>query len=127
MTTAKKHLMVFILILVFYCLPTLVLAASITEQMKGALGSVALPTGDEDKALGFVGSAIAVFLSLLGILFLGLVIYGGAIWMTARGQEEKIDQAKDILKAAITGLIITLSAYGISYFVTSRLQETLTK
>jgi len=38
--------------------------------------------------------------------------------MTAGGEDEKVTKAKDILQAAVIGLVITLSAYSITYFVT---------
>jgi hypothetical protein len=41
--------------------------------------------------------------------------------MTARGDEGKVEKAVDIIRASIIGLIITLSAYAITFFVTSRL------
>ncbi len=68
-----------------------------------------------------VGGIIAAVLGMLGTLFLVLTIYAGVLWMTASGEEGKIEKAKDILKAAIIGLAIVLSAYTITYFVGSKL------
>jgi len=71
-----------------------------------------------------VGMVVAALLSLLGVFFLILIIYGGIIWMTAEGDESKVEKAQGILRSAIIGLIITLSAYAISYFVVSILAQT---
>lgn len=60
-------------------------------------------------------------LSLVGSVFLILTIYAGILWMTARGREDKAEEAKNILKASIIGLFIVVSAYAITVFVTSRL------
>lgn len=68
-----------------------------------------------------VGTIIASVLGMLGTVFLVLTIYAGVLWMTASGEEAKIEKAKEILKAAIIGLAIVLSAYTITYFVGSRL------
>lgn len=68
-----------------------------------------------------VSDVIKVGLSLLGVLFLILMIYGGYLWMTASGNEQQVEKAKDLIKAAIIGLVIVVSAYAISYFVMSRL------
>ncbi len=68
-----------------------------------------------------VGGIIAAILGMLGTVFLVLTIYAGVLWMTASGEEAKIEKAKEILKAAIIGLAIVLSAYTITYFVGSRL------
>ncbi|MFA6522435.1 MAG: Ig-like domain-containing protein [Patescibacteria group bacterium] len=64
-----------------------------------------------------IGRIIGVFLSLLGVIFLGLVIYAGYMWMTAGGDAEKVNKAKRVLIQAAIGFIIILSAYGITSFV----------
>lgn len=49
-------------------------------------------------------------LTLLGLLFLIMIIRGGLIWMTAGGEEEKARQAKLIIKNSVYGLAIVLLA-----------------
>ncbi len=73
-----------------------------------------------------VGRIIQAFLGLLGVIFLGLTIYGGYRWMMARGNEQEVDKAKETIKAGVIGLAIMLSGYAISSFVVSNLtNETL--
>ena len=73
-----------------------------------------------------IAKIIRQVLGLLGIIFLILIIYAGLTWMTAAGDEGKIDRAKKIISAAIVGLAIVLAAYAITYFVaTSLLQATV--
>ncbi|HSR89362.1 MAG TPA: hypothetical protein VLK22_03140 [Candidatus Udaeobacter sp.] len=67
-----------------------------------------------------VGKFIKVILGTLGVVFLALTVYAGALWMTAGGNEENIEKAMGILKTAVIGLIIILSAYSITYFVLSK-------
>jgi hypothetical protein len=50
------------------------------------------------------------------------MIYGGYRWMMASGREEEVQKAKDTIKAAIIGLIIVLSAYTITYFISRSLE-----
>ena len=86
------------------------------------------------KAAGFgepksipeiIGALIGVALSFLGIIFLCLIIYGGFLWMTSAGNEEKVRKAQKVLSQATIGLIIVLSAYSITYFVFNALQATV--
>lgn len=56
-------------------------------------------------------------LSLVGILFFAYLVYGAYIWMTSKGNEEKVKAAATTLTNSIIGLIITLSAYAITYFL----------
>lgn len=57
---------------------------------------------------------------LLGIMTLVavvMIIIGGFTWLTAGGNEEKVDKAKKIISAAVIGLIIVLLAWAIVIFV----------
>jgi len=50
-----------------------------------------------------------------------LIIYAGFLWMTAGGNPEQVDKAKQWLTNAIIGLAIILAAYAISGFVIDNL------
>lgn len=69
-----------------------------------------------------VSRGIFVFLGLVGVIFLGLMIYAGIMWMIAQGYEDRVTKAKDTLLNALIGLIITMSAYAISYLVITSFQ-----
>ncbi len=66
-----------------------------------------------------VGRIIGVFLSFLGVIFFMLVVYGGFMWMTAAGNNDRVETAKKIIANAALGLIIVLSAYIITHLVTT--------
>ena len=78
-------------------------------------------TEGADNPLGFVSKIIKTVLSLLGLIFLVLTIYGGYLWMMARGDEKQVEKAKETIKAGVIGLAIMLSAYIISVNVLSYL------
>lgn len=68
-----------------------------------------------------MGTIIQVFITLLGLIFLGLAIYAGYLWMTARGKDEQVQKAKDILEQSTIGIVIILAAYAITAFIVNRL------
>ena len=68
-----------------------------------------------------IGQVVQVFLSLLGVIFMGYIVYAGNLWITARGEEEKIIKAKAIIRGSIIGIIIVFAAYAITVLVVSRL------
>jgi hypothetical protein len=70
-----------------------------------------------------IGGVIKAALSLVGTIFLGLTVYAGFLWMTASGDESKVEKAQNIIRSAVIGLIIALSAYGITNFVVGRVIE----
>jgi len=56
-------------------------------------------------------------LTFTGVVFLAILIYGGYLWMMARGNEEQIEKAKKIIKDAIIGIILIVLARLIIEFV----------
>ena len=89
----------------------------------GFLGKSANQAGYDlnTKPQNIIAIIIQTALMFLGVIFLILMIYGGYLWMTARGNEEQVTKAKNLISAAIIGLVIVLAAYAISYFIISRL------
>ncbi len=57
------------------------------------------------------------FLSLLGIIFIIMIIIAGYGWMMAQGEEAKVEKSKETIQRAIIGLIIIVCSYLITYFV----------
>jgi hypothetical protein len=51
------------------------------------------------------------------------MLYAGYNWMTAAGDEQKVEKAKDTITRAIIGIIITVSAYAITYFIFKYLDQ----
>lgn len=95
------------------------------QKAGGNLNAVAKTgAGFTDGDLGsVVGTVINAALSLIGLIFLVLMVYAGFMWMTAQGDEAKVDKAKDIIRASIIGLVITVSAYAITFFVTNKFES----
>ena len=74
-----------------------------------------------DNIPGLIGKIVGAGLAFVGIVFFLLTIYGGFLWMTARGNEQQIATAKDLLFSAIIGLLIVLAAYAITAYVGTQL------
>ncbi|MFA5163593.1 MAG: Ig-like domain-containing protein [Patescibacteria group bacterium] len=64
---------------------------------------------------------IQIFLSLLGAVTVILIIYAGALWMMSDGNEDKISQAKRILKQSVIGLVIIFASWSITTFILNKL------
>lgn len=64
-----------------------------------------------------IGRVIRILLSLTGTVFLALTVYAGVLWMTAAGNDEKVEKSQGILRAAAIGLVIVIASYGISALV----------
>ena len=79
--------------------------------------------GGSDTLEQKIGGIVQIALSFLGVIFFILMIYGGFLWMTASGNEQQVDKARNLITAAIIGLVIVVAAYAISYFVVKTLGE----
>lgn len=69
------------------------------------------------------GQIIGIILSFVGVVFLILMIYAGILWMTARGNEQQVSKAKDLLINATIGMIIVFSAYALTTFLGAQLLQ----
>ncbi|MBI2416209.1 MAG: hypothetical protein HYV33_06155 [Candidatus Kerfeldbacteria bacterium] len=66
---------------------------------------------------------ISIALTLLGMAFLVLLIYAGFLWALARGNEEAITKAKNLIKRAVIGFIIVMASLGISTTVFYQIRQ----
>jgi cytochrome bd-type quinol oxidase subunit 2 len=60
---------------------------------------------------------INLALGLMSLIAVVMIIIGGFTWLTAGGNEEKVDKAKKIISAAVIGMIIVIIAWAIVIFV----------
>lgn len=60
-------------------------------------------------------------LGVLALVAVIMVLIGGFKWMTAGGNDEKIESAKKLLYAAIIGLLIIVAAWGVSLYAINTL------
>jgi len=113
---------IFCLILFLNCV-NLAIAANLSDAFSGDdsfLDKAAIWAGydtDNPEVEIVIARVIQAALSFVGVVFLILAIYGGYLWMTARGNEDQVTKAKNTIRAAAIGLIIVLAAFAISVFV----------
>ncbi len=122
-----KQISILVLLIFILMIPYFVFADGPTTEsiLKGIGESSGYKTVGVDQftTAEIAGTAVSVFLSVLGMIFIGLMLYGGYMWMMDRGNEESIKKAKELIMNAIIGLIIVIAAYAISYFVFSRITQ----
>ena len=64
-----------------------------------------------------IGTVLGTALSLVGVLFFALMLYGGITWMLAHGNAEQEKKALGTITAAIIGILIVLGSYALTTFV----------
>lgn len=104
-----------LLLLGLFCLPAIAFA-------QGAIESVGIAAGFGSGDLpSIIGGIIKIILTLLGVVFLGLMIYAGFGWMTAGGDDKKVEKSKKTIISATVGLVLMLLAYAITTFIVNLL------
>lgn len=116
-----KQIVILVCLVALLVLPYFVFAKD-TEPLKilQNLGNKSGYSPEQQKPTSLaatVGTIVNAFLGLLGIIFIILIIYAGYNWMTASGNEQKLEKAKETIWRAIIGLIIVIAAYSIWVFI----------
>lgn len=91
-----------------------------TTASTAGLGTTATPLSE------IVGNIIYAALSLTGVIFVILIIYGGFMWMQARGNQEDVAKAKKIIESAIIGIVLIGLAFAITSFVITQITSAQT-
>lgn len=123
-----KRIAAFVLSLAFVCVfavpanvgaqNTGVSGQDFTQQFTDAAGiqsDAELPT--------IIGNIVYIILSFLGIVAVLIILLGGFKWMTAAGDDSKVEKAKKLIYSGIIGLVIIFAAFAIAVFVLNSLSS----
>src|SRR3989338_7714864 len=76
------------------------------EAIRPEDNPVADLTGGQGSFRALALLVINFFLGFLGLLAVMMIIYGGFLYVSSGGEQEKVDKAKKILLYAVVGIII---------------------
>ena len=99
--------------------PVALAAVNLSEQLDRAAGQGGAGYGESVDPRIIVSNIIRLLLTLVATIIFCLMVYAGYQWMTAGGNDEQIATAKQTIFNSTIGLIIILSAYGITILVTN--------
>ena len=106
------------LIMFILAIPLIAHAGYNIGNASGFVDRTAGRAGVQERDVGnIVADGLRGAIQLVGIFFLILMVYGGFMWMTARGNEDRITKARDTIIAAIIGIAVVVAAYAITVFV----------
>jgi len=92
------------------------LATTIRDSAFAPLGNTSLQT--------IIGRLIRGALLYAGMIALVMFVYGGVMWMTSAGNQERISKAKSTLVWATLGLVILFGAYAIVSVIVQAVGQT---
>ena len=91
----------------------------INKQNSALVGENGANLGAAKDPRIIAAGIIKVVLGLIATILVVYFIYGGFLIMTAAGNSDQVDKGKDTIKNGVIGLLIVLSAYSITTFVTT--------
>lgn len=107
----KKRIFSAVLTLAVLAVPAVASAQVSTGNFGATFG---LGTADLESTVVKIVQWVLGFLGLIAVI---MILYGGFMWMTAGGNEDKVATAKKIITAAVIGLIVVLLAWAVVIFV----------
>jgi Zn-dependent protease with chaperone function len=114
-----KKSLIFALALVFFAMTVM---PALAQLNTGIEYGTYTGLGTKDLREG-VMAIVRVLLGFLGIIAIVILLYGGFVWLTSAGNEEKVGQAKKVITSAIIGLVIVFISYAIAQFVITQLLQ----
>jgi hypothetical protein len=112
----KKIIILIFLFSLFLSLNNIAPVSAALDIGMERVKNIELAESDTDPR-DIIINIVKYFMTFLGIVAVCMILYGGYIWMTAVGNEDKVSKAKQIIVAGLIGMIIILSAYVIVDFI----------
>ena len=104
----KKNL--FFLTLAGWLLPVLAFADTLGLDK----ANVGLSTSSLES---MIANIVKTGLTLVGVIALAILVYGGFLYITAAGDSKQVDKAKTVIIYAVIGIIVIGLAYSLVAFV----------
>ena len=119
----SKKILNFIIVFVFFVsILVPVLQAQAVDLGINYARNLGLAEADPRDA---VVDLISLLMTFLGLIAIVIMLYGGFVWMTAAGNEERVSKAKKIIASGVIGLIVILSSFLIISFVETNVTNAL--
>ncbi len=104
---------------IFFAQPILAASPVDPDAFASFAANAGFSTGPSITVI--IARLIRTVISFLGIIAVMIVLYGGFMYMTAGGNEDRLKKAKNSIKNGLIGLVIVLSSFAIAQFVISKL------
>lgn len=119
----KISIFLFLTVLVFnFLVPAQVSALDLGMEYAENLD---LPVAEDDDVRDMAVTIIKYLITFLGIIAVAIILYGGFVWMTAAGNDDRVGKAKSIIIAGVIGLVIVIAAFAIVTFVINMANDAL--
>ncbi len=87
--------------------------------------NVSIPNAAKRDLRDTIINVLNILLGFLGLIAVIIILAAGFMWMTAGGNEKRLETARKLLIQGFIGLILILAAWGIAYFVVTTFEQQL--
>ncbi len=94
-----------------------------TLQLEGCRGSYICAPNEKNSVMNVLGMVVTVLIWISAIVSTIVIIVSGIMYALASGDPGKISKAKDALLYSVIGLVVSLLAFAIVYFVTEVMKQ----
>lgn len=99
---------------------------AIREGVRSTAAEATLVTSEEGGNIYIIiGQLISVLIGLFGIIFLGITVYAGVMYITSGGDPKKVEDAKKMLTWSAIGMALILASFAISRFLLGALSAVI--
>lgn len=123
-----------VLVCAFFVLPLPAHASVSDDQGDAIMGHLDAIAGEDGADVGNyidprqgVAETIKILLTLVGTIFLLLLVYSGYLRVTAHGEEDRIKKSTNTAIGAVIGIGIVLVAYSVTLFIAANFQNVVTE
>ena len=95
--------------------------SNISQELKDAAGCMG--NNNEKTVMPLAEALINTVLTGVGILAVGVIVYGGITYSTSLGDPGKTTKAKNIILYGVVGLIVALLSWAIVNFVSKSISS----
>ncbi|MCX6714587.1 MAG: IPT/TIG domain-containing protein [Candidatus Uhrbacteria bacterium] len=104
---------------IFFVHPVFAVSPTDSNAFSSFAASAGFAAGP--SVIVIIARLIRTFISFLGVIAVIIVLYGGFMYMTAGGNDERVKKAKKIILNGIIGLVIVLLSFTIAQFIVGKL------
>jgi len=112
----KKTFLFLAGVALFKSLPVFAAASTSPEELQSDAVTKLNP-GNITGISDLMGRGITAMVMFMGTIALALIVYAGFMWMTAGGNETRIEKARTIMVWTMLGTIAIGASYGFVKFV----------
>ena len=104
-------------------LPLVGFAVAPPDPTTGGLDQIGESGLAEGDLPSFLSGIIRWVLGIIGVILVGLFVYGGVLYATSAGNEDRVETGKRVMIYAVIGTVIVFAAFIVSEFIISALVD----